>query len=189
MALPDKKYFVHLLLGELRRATPSDSRAPILEAGHAIRSSAFPMSLLPIRALAALGVRAPGSLRHAQSSDGRRVGGRPDDQALHLVCEILGIRLARGRQLFAYRTTSPNKLRTSSDPLGSRNDHWLSRLQGELSLIIAAWGDHGRLLGRSSEVSSMLPSLHILGLTLLGEPRHPLYVKSAVRPLHWSASS
>jgi hypothetical protein len=89
--------------------------------------------------------------------------------------------------LFAYRTTSPGELRASPDPVGSENDRWLAILQKESSLTIAAWGNHGRLLGRSRAVSSKLPGLHILGLTVLGEPRHPLYVRSDVRPRPWAA--
>lgn len=89
--------------------------------------------------------------------------------------------------LFAYRCTSPGELCASSDPVGTANNHWLSRLHGESSLTIAAWGNHGRLLGRSSAVSSMLPGLHILSLTVLGEPRHPLYVCSGVLPHRWTS--
>jgi len=89
--------------------------------------------------------------------------------------------------LFAYRTTSPGKLCASPDPVGSEHDRWLTRLHEESSLTIAAWGNQGRLLGRSSAVSSKLPGLHILGLTVLGEPRHPLYVRSEVLPRPWPA--
>jgi len=60
-------------------------------------------------------------------------------------------------------------------------------LHEESTLTIAAWGNHGRLLGRSSAVSSKLPGLHILGLTVLGEPRHPLYVRSEVLTRRWTA--
>jgi hypothetical protein len=89
--------------------------------------------------------------------------------------------------LFAYRTTSPGELCASPDPVGSKNDRWLTRLHEESSLTIAAWGNQGRLLGRSSAVASILTGLHILGLTVLGEPRHPLYVRSDVVPRHWTA--
>ncbi len=89
--------------------------------------------------------------------------------------------------LFAYRSASPSRLRASSDPVGYKNDRWLTRLHEESSLTIAAWGNHGRLLGRSRAVSSRLPGLHILGLTVLGEPRHPLYVRSDLQPHHWTA--
>ena len=89
--------------------------------------------------------------------------------------------------LFAYRTTSPGEICASSDPVGSENDRWLRLLDEESSLTVAAWGNHGRLLGRSSAVSSKLPGLHVLGLTVLGEPRHPLYVRSRVMLRPWPA--
>jgi len=89
--------------------------------------------------------------------------------------------------LFAYRTTSTGELCASPDPVGCENDCWLTRLHEKSSLTIAAWGNHGRLLGRSSAVTSILTGLHILGLTVLGEPRHPLYVRSVVLPRHWTA--
>ena len=89
--------------------------------------------------------------------------------------------------LFAYRTTSPAGLYASIHPVGSDNDRWLDRMHQKSSLTVAAWGDHGRLLGRSSAVSSKLTGLHILGLTALGEPRHPLYVRSDVLPRHWTS--
>jgi len=89
--------------------------------------------------------------------------------------------------LFAFRTSSPAALFACTDPVGPENDGWLSRLHEESPLTIAAWGNNGRLLGRSSAVTSILTGLHILGLTVLGEPRHPLYVRSVVLPRHWTA--
>ena len=89
--------------------------------------------------------------------------------------------------LFSYRTTSPAELYASIDPVGSANDYWLRRLHEESSLTVAAWGNHGRLLSRNTIVTSKLVGLHILGLTILGEPRHPLYVRSGVMPRPWHA--
>jgi len=89
--------------------------------------------------------------------------------------------------LFAFRTTSPAELSAWTDPVGPENDHWLSLLHEESSMTIAAWGNHGRLLGRSTDISAKLPGLHILGLTKQGEPRHPLYVRSGIPPRCWPA--
>jgi hypothetical protein len=90
--------------------------------------------------------------------------------------------------LFAYRSTTPQSLRFCIDPVGSQNDRWLIRLHEESSLTVAAWGNHGRLLGRTSAVRRLLPGLYILGLTRLGEARHPLYVRSHVQPILWLAA-
>ena len=89
--------------------------------------------------------------------------------------------------LFAFRTSSPAELSACTDPVGPGNDHWLSLLHEESSLTIAAWGNHGRLLGQSTNVRRMLRGLHILGLTELDEPRHPLYIRSGVMPRPWPA--
>jgi hypothetical protein len=92
--------------------------------------------------------------------------------------------LAAGN-LFAYRTPSPPALRSAPLPVGAQNDHWLQRLRAESHLAIAAWGNHGRFLGRSAAVTAALKPLHILGMTKLGEPRHPLYVPAQTMPVPW----
>lgn len=86
--------------------------------------------------------------------------------------------------LFARRTASAAELArlaaSSSESLvGVDNDAWLLRLYRESALAIAAWGNHGRLLGRSRAVRALAPELHCLGCTRLGEPRHPLYLSAS----------
>jgi hypothetical protein len=85
--------------------------------------------------------------------------------------------------LFALRSTSPAKLSACRDPVGPDNDRWLLRLHDESTLTIAAWGNHGRFLGRSLAAWSLLPGMQILELTRRGEPRHPLYARSNLVPL------
>jgi hypothetical protein len=87
--------------------------------------------------------------------------------------------------LFAFRTPSPRALRRALDPVGENNDDWLMRLCADSELVVAAWGNHGRYLGRSSALRARLPICHVLGLTKLGEPRHPLYIPRAARPVRW----
>ena len=84
--------------------------------------------------------------------------------------------------LFAYRTPAPLLLRASSAPVGPRNDRWLARLTADASLVLAAWGAHGDYLGRADRVRTRLGTLHCLGVTKDGHPRHPLYVRHDVRP-------
>jgi hypothetical protein len=91
--------------------------------------------------------------------------------------------------LFAFRPTSPAALQRAVDPVGPGNDEWLVRLNDESSLTVAAWGNHGRLLGRSAAVSRLLPDVRILGRTKAGEPRHPLYVQGNAEPIHWPTSA
>jgi hypothetical protein len=87
--------------------------------------------------------------------------------------------------LFAFRSTCSAELRRTAKPVGPRNDEWLVRLDEESALTIAAWGNHGRLLGRSAVVNRLLPDLRILGLTKTGQPRHPLYVQASAEPMPW----
>jgi hypothetical protein len=84
--------------------------------------------------------------------------------------------------LFAYRTTEPSLLPRVSDPVGPRNNWWLSMLQRKADLVIAAWGIHGTLLARNSEVLGKLTGTYCLGLTKAGHPKHPLYLAANVTP-------
>ena len=87
--------------------------------------------------------------------------------------------------VFAYRTGSPARLKKTAQPIGAANDAWLRRLQRSASLTIAAWGNHGAYLDRSRIVRATLGAPHTLGLTVRGEPRHPLYLRRDVQPAPW----
>ena len=91
--------------------------------------------------------------------------------------------------LFAFRATFPQKLKRCAEPIGPENDHWLTALASEADTLVAAWGNHGRLLGRSLEVSAMLPSLMRLGLTQRGEPKHPLYLPKSTKLVPMATAS
>ncbi len=87
--------------------------------------------------------------------------------------------------LFAYRTTDPKSLSLVAEPIGTENDAHLVRLTQRTERIIVAWGNWGRLQGRDRQVLQLLSaaSLHCLGTTKLGQPRHPLYLKADVTPI------
>lgn len=89
--------------------------------------------------------------------------------------------------LFAYRATDPAVLCSVVDPIGPKNDWWLSFLRSRVELVIAAWGTNGGLLCRDAKVISKLPNLHCLGLTKSGHPRHPLYLPAATEPIRFHA--
>jgi hypothetical protein len=78
--------------------------------------------------------------------------------------------------LFAARSTSPATLAGLEDPIGPENDTWLRLLEKRALCVVAAWGNGGRLHGRSQYVKSLLSNLRCFGLTGIGEPRHPLYL-------------
>lgn len=87
--------------------------------------------------------------------------------------------------LFAFRSTSPEALRASENPVGPANDRWIARLVEESGGVLAAWGNGGSLMGRDRVVRAKLPKLLSLGFTKSGQPRHPLYVAAATQPVLW----
>jgi hypothetical protein len=85
--------------------------------------------------------------------------------------------------LFAFRATEPNDMKNAKNPIGPDNDKWLKKLVGESSLIVAAWGNDGSFLNRSTQVRKFLPPLHCLKCNKSGEPAHPLYQKANLSPI------
>lgn len=84
--------------------------------------------------------------------------------------------------LFAYRATDPTKLQLVEDPVGPDNNWHIKTVSKASDLVVAAWGNHGSLLRRSTIVKRAVPKLYHLGLTKIGEPRHPLYLKKTTKP-------
>lgn len=88
------------------------------------------------------------------------------------VANLFARRCASGAELARLAAALPEGL------IGAGNDRWVLRLYAESQLAVAAWGNRGRLLGRSRAVRALAPELQCLGVTRLGEPRHPLYVSA-----------
>lgn len=88
--------------------------------------------------------------------------------------------------LFAFRATNPQDLRDAPDPVGPVNDEALRVMTAAGAQTIAAWGAHGRLGGRSSQVKPLLDTPMCLGTTKDGEPRHPLYVSRNTHLVPWN---
>jgi hypothetical protein len=84
--------------------------------------------------------------------------------------------------LFAYRSSSPQALRTVADPIGPENDRYLLQAAAQSNCIVAAWGCHGRYLKRDDTVIKLLAaySLSCLDLNRDGSPKHPLYIKKGI---------
>ncbi|WHX25113.1 DUF1643 domain-containing protein [Virgibacillus halodenitrificans] len=92
--------------------------------------------------------------------------------------------------LFAYRTPNPKKLFEIPDPIGEKNDEYIEKALERSEKIILAWGTKGNLFSRDQEVLKLLKKqsnkpLYALELTKNGFPRHPLYVKSNIIPIHF----
>ena len=97
--------------------------------------------------------------------------------------------------LFGFRSTYPHSLMTIDDPVGPRNDAALSTQVGARTPFVCAWGNEpfrsaavARKLGpRVFDVLRTLAGedLRVLKLTELGQPAHPLYLKSSLRFTPW----
>jgi len=85
--------------------------------------------------------------------------------------------------LFAFRATKPQDMKTAKDPVGSNNDDWLLKLANEADLVVGAWGNDGSFLGRSKHVIKLIPELHCLKINKSGEPTHPLYLPAKFKPV------
>jgi hypothetical protein len=87
--------------------------------------------------------------------------------------------------LFALRATDPRELRGHPDPVGPGNDWFIREHCAPGRMVIAAWGTHGRLLGRDRAVLALLREARAaalcFGVTAGGMPRHPLYLPRAAR--------
>lgn len=94
--------------------------------------------------------------------------------------------------LFALRATDPAALKSHPDPVGPDNDDLLTRMIGNLHVVMVAWGAHAGATGRvRALMASRVPppqGLMCLGTTKGGQPRHPLYVKADARPIPWNPS-
>ena len=84
--------------------------------------------------------------------------------------------------LFAYRTTDPDILKTIQDPVGPMNDEFLSVISEKADITICAWGNHGKLMGRDQTVLQLLDSPKCIKVNKSGTPKHPLYAKSYLEP-------
>lgn len=82
--------------------------------------------------------------------------------------------------IFAFRSTDPQLMRSQTDPVGPDNDWYLRDMAQHAGKIICAWGNHGDLLNRSAAVRELLKDCELwcLGRNKNGEPKHPLYVKA-----------
>jgi hypothetical protein len=84
--------------------------------------------------------------------------------------------------LFAWRSTDPQQLLGTPQPIGPENDAWLAKLSQRANLVVAAWGNHGQWHQRAAQVAPHLPPLHCLKRNKNGQPAHPLYLNPSLQP-------
>jgi hypothetical protein len=85
--------------------------------------------------------------------------------------------------IFAFRATYPKDMKAQEDPVGPENDRHLVDLAGKAGIVVAVWGNDGRYRRRGAEVRRLIPGLHCLVMTKAGEPHHPLYMPTTLKPI------
>jgi hypothetical protein len=88
--------------------------------------------------------------------------------------------------IFAFRSTDPNKLYNVKDPIGPDNDLFISNAAARCRTMICGWGKHGSYNGRGEEVLSILKKytrVCALKVNKDGSPSHPLYIGYDVEPV------
>jgi len=95
--------------------------------------------------------------------------------------------------LGAGRSTEPKVWKSMDDPIGAENDAHILRILMECKnrngFAFVGWGLHGSFRGRDQSVLKIALSvgitLHCLGTTKNGQPRHPLYVAEKQPLIKW----
>lgn len=88
--------------------------------------------------------------------------------------------------IFAWRATDPEEMKAARDPVGPENDSAIVHAARGAAIVVCAWGNHGRFLGRSAAITARLRAngirLHALRVNAGGEPAHPLYLPGDLKP-------
>jgi hypothetical protein len=107
------------------------------------------------------------------------------DYAKRLDCDSLEV-----VNLFAYRSTDPNMLAAMSKDaaIGPENDQHIVKATALATVVLCAWGNHGALFGRDTEVLRLIRGKGAKPMALKintksGQPAHPLYLKADAQPL------
>lgn len=85
--------------------------------------------------------------------------------------------------LFAFRSTYQSGLYKASEPVGPNNDTWIEHLQSQADLVVCAWGNSGTYKNRDKKVIPLLRAPHCLIKLKNGQPGHPLYKSSQLKPI------
>ena len=91
--------------------------------------------------------------------------------------------------IFGWRATDPEEMKSVRDPVGPGNDAAIVKAAREAKLVVCAWGNHGVHLNRSEAVLDLLRKtrirMHVLRVNGAGYPAHPLYLPASLKPTRW----
>lgn len=90
--------------------------------------------------------------------------------------------------LYSFRTPYPKILIENLDTaVGEKCNEWLKKMISESDKVVCAWGSW-RFQGfeeRAKEVLGFIPEPYCLGINKDGQPKHPLYLKSNLKPVKY----
>lgn len=88
-----------------------------------------------------------------------------------------------------HRSTDPKLQRVPGALIQLHNQGFLLAHPINASLIVCAWGNNAHektaFFAQSSLMTTVPEKLHHLGLTKLGQPKHPLYLPKDTKPQLW----
>lgn len=90
--------------------------------------------------------------------------------------------------LFAFRATNPKDLLKADNPFGDQNIWHTRQLFDKVEKVICSWGNKAivdKILGKGNDYETIYyayDKLHFLELSKDGTPKHPLYLKSDLKP-------
>ena len=85
--------------------------------------------------------------------------------------------------IFSFRTTYPIELKKATNPIGDKNNFWIKKIYRNVDKCIGAWGNDGEFKNRSEDIFKLIPKLYCLKINSSGQPAHPLYLKSDLKPV------
>ncbi|MGH9438412.1 MAG: DUF1643 domain-containing protein [Terriglobia bacterium] len=91
--------------------------------------------------------------------------------------------------LFSQRTKASKNLKGAANATDPLNRKAIVMLCGLSSEIVVAWGSGVRYAPSAVNQLPELKDAKCLGMTKHGQPRHPLYVPSSVRPMPWAPNT
>ncbi len=85
--------------------------------------------------------------------------------------------------LFAFRATNPKEIYKVNNPVGEENEKHILEIISKVEKVICAWGNEGEHLNQSKKILSLIETPFCLKINLSGEPSHPFYLKSNLKPI------
>jgi hypothetical protein len=95
--------------------------------------------------------------------------------------------------IFDVVSPHPTDLYGELEPVSPQNEQLLLEVAARCSMVLCAWGKHGKHLVRGARTRRVLleagHTLWALKINKDGSPQHPLYIPDATDPFEWARST